>query len=312
METTVKTTSLWIKFAGWFQCRLATDPDPTDEPRGVDGSIHAIAGEQDLDRIIRLQLPGTVQRSYCPTVGVKVVAVYVDQLKINDHPLIDGVVVFLDNPKFEGRNSILAVAGEEAIFPLHIQIKKHRCLIQRKFDDSIKFPPFSQEDRDKFKSLQAHGLNVDPGIIGDETEIFDLGSIWKERISKLQQDLTKTITEIERAAIKSRIESMSISNMRNARFFSIRMIYSMSLTGSAIFEDADGYFPGKPIVLAPQYPWNLQFWCGAWDADAQSGYIVGYVGIPISLCEEKDQVYDALPLNQDLANMISNPLERRL
>ena len=51
----METTSLWIKFEGWFQCRLATDPDPADEPRGVDGYIHAIPSERDLDRIIRLQ-----------------------------------------------------------------------------------------------------------------------------------------------------------------------------------------------------------------------------------------------------------------
>ncbi len=36
---------LVVNFAGWFQCRLATDPDPTDEPRGVSGFTFALAGE---------------------------------------------------------------------------------------------------------------------------------------------------------------------------------------------------------------------------------------------------------------------------
>ena len=39
---------IWLKFTGWFQCRLATDPDPTDEPRGVSGYVRAVAGEPDL------------------------------------------------------------------------------------------------------------------------------------------------------------------------------------------------------------------------------------------------------------------------
>ena len=55
-----------IHFEGWFECRLATDPDPTDEPRGVSGWTYALAGEPDLDRIIRTQPMGTVSRRFGP------------------------------------------------------------------------------------------------------------------------------------------------------------------------------------------------------------------------------------------------------
>ncbi len=48
---------LSITFAGWAQCRLPTDPDPYDEPRGVSGYMYAYAGEPDLDRLIRFQDP---------------------------------------------------------------------------------------------------------------------------------------------------------------------------------------------------------------------------------------------------------------
>jgi hypothetical protein len=310
--TTLPTTSLLIKFAGWFQCRLATDPDPTDEPRGVDGYIHAVPGEPDLDRIIRLQPTyGIVQRSYCPIIGVKVVSVYVDNDKLEDHPLVDALVDFLDNPKFEGRNNILARPGEEAVFPLHIQIKKNKCLIQRNFDDDIRFPPLNQDDRDKFRNLQATGLNINPGAIEDATGIFDLTGVWNKRITRLQSDLAKTSNEIEIAAINSRIKSMS--NTAITRIFSARMLYSASLTGTAIFEDIDGYFPGKPIGLGPKDPWTLEFWFGAWDADAQSGYTIGYLGIPISSSKQKvTQVTDASNLIKDLSDMVSNPLMRRL
>lgn len=308
---TVTTTSLLIKFGGWFQCRLATDPDPADEPRGVDGYIHAIAGEPDLDRIIRLQPSyGSVQRSYCPVIGVKVISVYIDQHELSDHPLVGASVEFLDNPKFEGRNGILAVAGREAIFPLHFQIRKSNCLIRRKFDDNMRFPPLSQQDRAKFGRLQATGTNVNPGLIEEVTGIFDLATVWKQRVERLQSDLAKTSNEIEIAAMKARIESMS--DIRIARFFSVRMLYSMSLTGTAIFEVPDSFFPGKPIGLGPSDPWTLEFWCGGWDADAQSGHIIGYLGIPLVSSNVKTQVSDAATLIRNLSEMIDDPLERRL
>jgi hypothetical protein len=308
---TTTTTSLLIKFGGWFQCRLATDPDPADEPRGVDGYIHAIAGEPDLDRIIRLQPSyGSVQRSYCPVIGVKVISVYIDQHELSNHPLVGALVNFLDEPKFEGRNGILAVAGKEAVFPLHLQIRKDNCLIQRKFDDNMKFPPLNQQDHAKFESLQATGINVNPGHIEEVTGIFDLATVWKQRVKRLQSDLEKATDEIEIAAIKSRIESMS--DIRVARFFSVRMMFSTSLTGSAIFEVPDNLFPGKPIGLEPSEPWTLEFWCGGWDADAQSGHIVGYLGIPILSLEDTTQVNDAATLTKYLSEMIDDPMKRRL
>lgn len=48
-------TLLTLRFAGWFQCRQATDPDPTDDPYGTSGYTMALAGEPPLDRQVRLQ-----------------------------------------------------------------------------------------------------------------------------------------------------------------------------------------------------------------------------------------------------------------
>src|SRR6185295_19059273 len=41
-------------FEGYFMCRLTTDPDPTDEKRGVSGYTLALASEDDLDNWIQL------------------------------------------------------------------------------------------------------------------------------------------------------------------------------------------------------------------------------------------------------------------
>src|ERR1700761_356792 len=65
--------SLILSFEGWCMIRLATDPDPSDEPRGISGYTFAFAGEPDLDRILNLQpRAGRRYRSHGPQPGVRV------------------------------------------------------------------------------------------------------------------------------------------------------------------------------------------------------------------------------------------------
>ena len=60
-----------IQFEGYFQCRFATDPDPSDERRGVSGPTFAAPGEPDLERTIRfndfqyLRYPRTQEDGVC-------------------------------------------------------------------------------------------------------------------------------------------------------------------------------------------------------------------------------------------------------
>ena len=71
---------LILNFEGYFQMRMATDPDPTDEKRGISGYTFALAGEPDLDAKIHLQPDedGVWERKFGPPgtpgpcVGVKV------------------------------------------------------------------------------------------------------------------------------------------------------------------------------------------------------------------------------------------------
>ena len=296
--------NIWLKFTGWFQCRLATDPDPTDEPRGVSGYVRAVAGEPDLDRILRLQ-PPVVQRSYCPQVGVRVSAVFGDSRYLTtEHPLIGTLVEFLDDPKFEGRNHVIAEDGFEPIVPLHLQITGTDFVLRRKYSDNMKFPPETDEDRDSLQTLAAIGIHISPGVIGEATGIWDLGAVWVERAQKLKADMAATSNEIEKAALSARIEG--ISNPRNARYFPARMLYSVALQGSGEFNDPNGRLPGIPII-SPQSPWPVELWFGAWDADALSGFMEGYMGVPLQVQQQDRTVEFA----QDLAAVISDPLQQR-
>lgn len=54
--TTPVAKLLQIQFQGYFMCRIATDPDPTNEQRGVSGYTLALVQEDVLDQVIRTQL----------------------------------------------------------------------------------------------------------------------------------------------------------------------------------------------------------------------------------------------------------------
>jgi hypothetical protein len=59
----IMTPRLELQFQGWFMCRIATDPDPTHEKRGMSGYTMALAGEDPLDQVIRLQEDDYVRRN---------------------------------------------------------------------------------------------------------------------------------------------------------------------------------------------------------------------------------------------------------
>jgi hypothetical protein len=301
-----------IKFSGWFQCRLATAPDPTDEPRGVSGYAHALPNEPDFDRIIRLQPKDTIQRSHCQSIGVKVTNIWIDGSRADNHPLLGALVDFLDYPKFEGRNDILTREGEEAVVPINIQIKKDCFLIQRKFDDTMNFPPSTINDFEKFNNLKATGVHLHSATIQESTGIFDLYVVWQDRKSRLEADLQAATNEIEKSTLKARIKLLSNSDRARdlARRFFARMLYSVSLSGSLTFNDPNGFLTGKPALNSDTnkpMDWSLEFWCGGWDADALSGYIEGYLGFPIESDDENN-----LSLSEDINQMIKEPLKRRL
>jgi hypothetical protein len=67
-----------LSFEGNFQDRLATDPDPSNDPRGHDGSTRALEGESDLDGIIRFSSPGDL-RLACTFEPVRVTRVHAEQ-----------------------------------------------------------------------------------------------------------------------------------------------------------------------------------------------------------------------------------------
>jgi hypothetical protein len=138
---------LQLNFEGYFQMRMATDPDPTDELRGVSGYTFALAGEPDLDAKVHLQPdePGVWQRSFgvdtlgqtpsrpaplpvplpgqsnaeCPRVGVTVRSATIGNTSRDD--LVGAKIAFLGAQILE-HNGILIRNDYFFIDPLRVRV----------------------------------------------------------------------------------------------------------------------------------------------------------------------------------------------
>lgn len=129
-----------LHFKGWFQCRLATDPDPFDEPRGVSGWTFALTGESDFDRIIRFQPPSSHNNIRYPgrDIGVRVFKIsYAAGLNQKSRNTASEILKFsnvnlVEEPRFEGRNASIDGGDGEIIDPFHIHIYNDRTNISIK------------------------------------------------------------------------------------------------------------------------------------------------------------------------------------
>jgi len=124
-----------VRFAGRFQCRLATDPDPYDHPWGERSSfgVYAVEGpdpsrpdEPPLDRIVRFH-DAVALRPFCGPVGVAIVAVEAavggSPLRFTrGDPIIGQPVRLGPNCVFDSRNRTFAPDGFEPIANFSLEV----------------------------------------------------------------------------------------------------------------------------------------------------------------------------------------------
>jgi hypothetical protein len=266
---------LRLRFGGWFQCRLATDPDPSDEPRGVSGSIKALPGEPDLDRIIRLQ-PPAFSRSHTRQVGVEVREVRLDGELLRHHPLAGAAVNLLGDPVFKGENGVVAEDGKEPIVPFIFRVASEQVALTRACRDAPAFTEFP------YPGLQALGIVPAPGRIADATGIDNFQRCLDERVARLKEDKEKEQDPTCLENIKRRIAILTEvdgSGQRTAtRSFGVTLPYLVPLAGDGSVKDPDGRL-GANIDL--DRPWTAEFWMGGWDPDAMCAFMQGYLSVPL-------------------------------
>lgn len=262
---------LSILYRGWFQCRLATDPDDFDHLRGQSGWTFALPGEPDFDRVIRFQNP-IAPRTRGPAVGVKVSAVRLDDNTLTDHPLTGAAVQLMDNPVFEGRNGLVAPSAQEPIVPFSLLIQagaNSQLSAAAKAIDI--FDPAQVQPRQPIKFTP---ISME---VAAETGISDPAKLRAERRTQLEQDLTTESDATSRQRLQRRITELAKTGIaRNSLRF--QLDYDFPLPG-ACHASTDLLPAGRQID--PAGIWRTVFWLGAWDADALTGFVKGRLLIPL-------------------------------
>ena len=289
---------LTLNFAGYAECRLATDPDPTNETRGVSGYTFALPGEPDLDWTIRTQDPAINRACVERKVGVKVVGGYHGAVKICDgHPLFEARIELLDKPRYEERNYVITTQQFGVIFPFHFNVAGRGVSIRRDvdfypgqpFDTPVNVIPqnvLQPYTSPSLNKLTDHELRELLGPSGNP-------SVYRqERLNSLQKYLLDhQLSEMEIAAIQKRISELKINDPRDRRTFQLtnKAPFSYLLNGRAevcvhgqtkiLNGTLDGNVWKYTEPARPLPPWPCDFTMGSWDADSLTFWMEGTVKI---------------------------------
>jgi hypothetical protein len=294
--TTRPPAQLLLEFSGWCLMRIPTDPDPTDEPRGVSGYSFAFGGEPDLDRLIRLQPPKELVRTHAPEMGV-----FVRKAErhatgpdggVTEVPRLVGAAVDLEGgPKLENRNWTLTLPGYEPIVPFNLRIRSGVLDIYREapIDPEDPSKPVWQVSPDKLAVQAASGMNPEPDTIGRATGMRDPYQVVVGRLAALEQDLAALPPSPEnanaRAVIEGRIAQLRYArdnpdDRRVANRVTVeRFSFPMVGTESVITGDQETVLGGT-LDTDKQARWMVAFWIGAWDPDLLSAFMEGSLLAP--------------------------------
>jgi hypothetical protein len=268
--------SLEIDYEGWFQCRLATDPDPFAEPRGRHGWTFAFHSEPDLDRFIRLQNP-VAPRVEGPTVGVHVNAVRLNGAVVAATPLLGAQVELIDGAVFAGENGRIAPSAQEPINPWHIRIDTAGGLVLSRHD------PLNLNDPADVARRQPVYIGGDDPEVRAATSVTDYAAYRRDRRDALRTRRENSGNPDERQLLQERITELeqgldSPDGDIRFRILGFRVDWEHDLTGAAVVND-----PGNELPSTPQagMAWHIRHWMGGWDADALCGYTRGTLTIPV-------------------------------
>ena len=298
-----------LSFRGWAQCRLATDPDPDYEPRGVSGYTFALPGEPDMTQVIYFQdRDGVVQRSFMPEVGVKVSGGYFYKTQVNSpsdqeflekveigpkHALYGAAVDLLGNPRFDSRNSTIVYNGYGLISPFELQVSNGKSTVSRKFYvdptnptddldtiDMVDMEPYEMTiSLDSIASFQNPATGALPGSPNMlfESGVLDPTAYRKKRLQDCEHQLKRIRGREAVAALQKRIFELKIDDPANRR---TQQMATKVLVPYDLNSD-DAAVNGESVEIGYNNPWPMEMWLGSWDADSLCFYVVGNVTITL-------------------------------
>jgi hypothetical protein len=300
---------LEIDFEGYFACRIATDPDPSNEGRGMSGYTMALPRETKLDQIIRLQVDDAylARNARLPLrdMGIKI-GVNVTGARFDGTPyppavaaLVGGTVdllgkdpPFADGPVFESRNNI--VGNDDAmafvITPFQLAITGPRAALTA--TDYLD-PADPSKQTWQFTDPAAYAHRISTCQIEGDTEVaeavnvFDSYGYFRDRRRYLERQIARANGEIQNAdpTTRARLEA-------DIQGYHTR-IFQLERWGDRIISKIQTRVDWKHDINGPQAvtgslggvvdtstPWHFGVWFGGWDGDLLIGYARGTLKVP--------------------------------
>lgn len=295
---------LELKFQGWAQCRLASDPDGAFEKRGVTGNNFALSTEPDLDNVIYFQKAGAVQRSYCPEIGVfikeaAIISMPYGNNKIDAPSLVNGRINLLGKPKFQGRNHIVSEDGEP-IDPFEVSVETDsginfkRAVIGNGLINDM--TPVQRRGTGRFPVKLALGKDAATEYL-KRLDIQSPHKLLDERIANLQAALDSIPgdkrLEAEAVHLKFRLDFLDVTKraslgepvregIRWKRFF-FDAAYRHTISGDMKLNNV----PKEITIVEQDSPqssqWLIEYNFGFFDSDALCSYVYGNLKIPVKI-----------------------------
>ena len=266
-------------FAGWIQIRLATNPDPPDEPRGISGYTFALPGEPDLDRLLRTSDP-VAPRSHGPLIGVAVRAVTVDGVAVPGHPLVGARVELRSAPIFESVNDVVMAAGVEALEPFDLELVHGDFRVRRRdyLDPAQPDLTVYTAPPALLAARRTADVTLSNTLLQEAIGSTDAVGYRAARLALLRADLAHTKDPYARAALGRRISELEITDPDDRRTMSMTFVETRhyTLNGPVELVDPAGWLAG----LATYQTFACDLATGVWDADALSAYTVGTLALP--------------------------------
>jgi hypothetical protein len=304
---------LEIQFEGFFMCRIATDPDPTNEERGVSGYTIALIHEDPLDQVIRTQIEDKKflkKNLREPAQRMKIrIGVDVNNVLFDGKPLYGpardallGARVYLEGkdepfqgPIFDSRNNIVGSDDNMAfvVNPFELAIRKGdgTGLALEAKDWLDPSDPGRKIWQIEDPATYARRL---PTFLSGSTaaqaaiRAFDWNAYFADRVKFLRQRIAELEDEKKKgsndARLGARIEAMT-SRVFMIEFWGDRfhtklgfqVTYSFNVNGPQKVHDPGNLLGGR---VAEGQPWPVTFWMGSWDGDLLVGWMQGSLSVP--------------------------------
>lgn len=289
---------LTAHFQGYFMCRIAVDPDPTNDPRGRSGYTMALATEDPLDQVIRLQPDEHVEANKrAPAdeiglrVGVDVTDVTFDGKPWTGSPNLLGANVSLEGsrdvftgPVFVSRNNVIG-SDDTMMFvidPFELVLRKPGALEIRAVDNVN--PARPDQELWEIADPAVYSRRLPIAFDGSSLEVqqaisvFDGYAYFRGRRSFLQEQIDKLQAaggdEVAIEEAKSRLYQLEFWGDRMINKLGFRLEWEFDVNGpQTVTGDLGG-------TAATDQPWHVRFWFGGWDGDLLTGYMRGELSIP--------------------------------